>query len=79
MNIKQRKAIATFATAYSAMGDALAKEDMGSYRVWRDIYVAAADVLGMKDEDHLGLGDARRAQRAADEAFAENYRNSLAG
>lgn len=78
MTKEQRKAVATFATAYAAMGDAMAAGDNASHRVWAEIYVAAADKLGLKDEDHIPLADLRRSVAARDAEFLAQYRGENA-
>lgn len=65
--------IARFATAYAAMNDASLNGNEESRICWLDIYVDAADQLGIPDEDHHGLKECRDEKKRRDEDFMANY------
>ena len=68
--------ICRFATAYSAYCDATIKGDENSRLVWLDLYVEAADELGIPDSEHHGLADCRAEKKMRDEEFLERFRAS---
>ena len=62
------RTICRFATAYAGLIHATSETNR---IVWQDMYVKAADELGLRDEDHKGLGDHRaEAKRRHDDAVA---------
>lgn len=75
--MNQNRLIARFATAYQSLNEATATGNESSRLVWLDIYVDCADQLGLQDEDHIPLKDARDEKRRRDEDFMANYREIM--